>query len=443
MAGLGGHQHLSDIGVKAFLTTLSERLGDCRLRATAERLGSGVVGKVSREVAPDPGGRLFGPMLGVFLGGGLLASSEALLVPRLQLRLGLDYGRATVVQLVYYAGYLLFALPATTLLVRTGAMRAVAGALATMAVGCTALAVAQAGLRFGAMLAALLLLSSGVTMLQIACNGVMATAGGDRAAARFTLLQGFNALGTVAGPLVAAWLLLGADGDHAAVGLFLAFAAGFALLALLFAARRDALPPEDAARPTPARLAVLLRQPWVAQGIAAIFAYVGAEVTIGTLAVAYLMQPDRGGLAPVAAGRLVSLYWLGAMAGRFIGAGLLRRMAAPRLLGWASAGAATLVLAAMLLTGAAGCAALLAVGLANSIMFPTIYGLAMPAVPEEMPAASMLLCMAVVGGAIVPTLTGLVADRLSLPAALALPGSCYLVVGLFARGAARRPVRAS
>jgi FHS family L-fucose permease-like MFS transporter len=387
------------------------------------------------DIETDRAARLFLLMLGVFFGGGLLASCETLLVPRLKLLLGLDYAQALLVQLLYYAGYLLFAWPASVLTARLGLMRVVAGALAVMALGCLAVAAAQTALSFGALLVALLLLSSGVTVLQIACNGAMATLGTrDRATARFTLLQGFNALGTVIGPLAGAWFLLGNGSEAVARIPFLFFALAFGFMALAFGANRGLLPDVGAiGTPTVARMRALLRTPRILRGTAAIFAYVGAEVTVGALAVSYLMLPDRLAADAVTAGRLVSLYWTSAMVGRFAGAWVLRRYPAAKLLAWASVAAIASLAGAIFLSGIAGSIALLAVGLANSIMFPTIYSLAMPADSDDVPTAAMLLCMAVVGGAVVPLATGLAADRLGLVVALMLPAACYVVVLCFAR----------
>ena len=384
-------------------------------------------------------------MLGVFLGGGLLASIEALVVPQLKLSLHIGFAEALLVQLIYYSGYLLFAWPAAYVIARTGAMRSTAMGLGVMASGCALLAAAEAELAIAPMLAALLLLSAGVTLLQIACNGVMATRGGARdATARFTLLQAFNALGTTIGPLFGAAFLLGNRSAAAPVGVFAAFAVAFGMLALAFARDRDLLGAAATARaPAPSRLLGLVRRPGMAWGVTAIFAYVGAEVTIGTLAVSYLMLPDRAHVGSATAGRLVTLYWGGAMVGRFAGAWALARVRAPRLLLLAAAGAGALVVVAVVADGAVGSAALLATGLCNAIMFPTIYALAMPDDAADMPAGAMLLCMAVVGGAVVPMLTGLTADRTALPLALMLPAACYLVIGAFAHAATDRSARAT
>lgn len=382
----------------------------------------------------DPALRLFWLMLGVFFGGGLLASVESLLVPRLRLLLHFGFAEALLVQLLYYAGYLLFAWPATALMARVGAMRATALGLTVMAAGCSLLAATQIELAVASMLIALLLLSGGVTVLQIACNGIMSTHGGARkAVARFTLLQGFNAVGTVVGPFFGAQFLLGRSVTPTAAIVFIGFAFGFAGLAFLFHSNRNLLgPPAAFELPTYRRLRALLVRPRMARGTAAIFAYVGAEVTIGTLAVNYLMLADRAHAGAVGAGRLLSLYWAGAMIGRFAGALALARISAPALLAFAATAATALVAAAIVLRGDVGSAALLSVGLCNSIMFPTIYALTMPTAPADMPAGAMLLCMAVVGGAVIPMLTGLLADHANLALSLVLPTACYLGIALYA-----------
>lgn len=399
----------------------------CGVAVRLHMIGMGGVAEAGGGTRREP---LFWLMLGVFFGGGMLNAVEALLVPRLKLTLGLGYAQALTVQLAYYASYLGFAQPAAALAARAGAMRATAIGTAVIAAGSIGVAGALCGRSFGAMLLALLVMSAGVTVLQIACNGIMATRPGG--AANFAALQGFNSLGTVIGPLLGTGFLLGADGASAAAIPFVVFGLGFAALSTSFVRARDLLPREDAARPRAATLIALLRTPAMMRGFAAIFAYVGAEVTIGSLLPSYLMLGGRGGASAVDAGRLVSLYWLGAMIGRFAGAGLLRRRSMRSLLSIAALAAMILTLAAALPTGRAGAVALIAVGLANSIMFPTIFALSMPADARVVPAASMLLCVAVVGGAIVPVATGFVADHGSLPFALVVPLACYAAILAYA-----------
>jgi FHS family L-fucose permease-like MFS transporter len=387
--------------------------------------------KNSDEARSD---RLFQLLIGVYLGGGVLNSVVNLLVPRLQITLGLDYAQALCVHLAYYSSYLVFALPITLWSMRLGYMRAIAAGLATMAMGCLFFVFAQGQRDFALVLASLLVMSSGVTFLQISGNAVTTAFGpSSRMASRFTLLQAFNSFGTVMGPLIGSWFLLGQNGASAPLLPFATGAVGLLLLAGGFWGHRRMLAQASSSRPVWSRLGIVAGAGRMRFGAIAIFAYVGAEVTIGTLAVNYLMLRDTAHLSAVTAGRLVSLYWAGAMIGRFAGAFLLRKIGPAPILGTACLGALALLGIAIGLQGGAGAIALLAIGLCNSVMFPLTYALALPDDDEDAPIAAMLLCMAVVGGAVIPVLTGLAADRIGLPRSFLVPGFCYLVIFGFAR----------
>ncbi|KQM21534.1 MFS transporter [Novosphingobium sp. Leaf2] len=387
--------------------------------------------------------RLFWLSIGVFFVGGFLSSAVSLLVPQLKAMLTLDYKGALLIQLAFHSSYLFFALPAALAVVRVGYMRAIALGLSVMTAGCLSLAVAQGARQFVLVLGALLLLSAGQTVLQIASNTVVTVIGPSRGAAfRLTLLQGFNSLGTVLGPLLSAPFLLAdvAPGSDAAVRASLPFVSCGAVLAALgalYLGHRELL--RDAASGSDGlperwnrKIFAVLRDPRLLWGTVAIFVYVGAEVTIGTLMTNVLMLPERLSLSPVSAGRMVSLYWAGAMVGRFAGAWLMTRVGEAALLMYAALGAVLLTGAAIVLPGLAGSAALIAVGLCNAIMYPTIYAMAMPRDARLAPLASMWLCMAVVGGAIVPMLTGVLADAIGLLASLLLPALCYVAIAVFA-----------
>lgn len=379
---------------------------------------------------------------GVFFLGGFVTTLVSLLVPRLKLAMALSYADALLVQLAFHASYLLFSLPIVLLLVKIGYMRAIATGLAIMVAGCLSLAFSFQPPDLAYVLGALLLLSIGQTFLQMACNTVIAVVG-DRssAASRLTLLQGFNSLGTTLAPLIGAPFLLGnvsgrATGmavDARAAAPFILCALVLALLAILFALNRNLLGEQIVARrPTFGRLRVLMANRCLKAGTLAIFAYVGAEVTIGSLLTNYLMLKEVLGTGPVAAGRLLSLYWGGAMIGRFAGAYLLRRLPAPSALWLAALAAALLAVGSAFPIGLLSAVTLLAVGLCNSIMYPTIYALALPEEEEDAAPASVLLCMAVVGGAVIPVMTGFVAGAVGLPMSLILPAGCYGIVAVFA-----------
>ncbi|WP_454883777.1 MFS transporter [Sphingomonas oryzagri] len=382
--------------------------------------------------------RLFQLLIGVYLGGGVLNSIVNLLVPRLKMTLGLDYAQALCVHLAYYSSYLVFALPIALWSVRLGYMRAIAIGLATMAAGCLFFVIAQGQRSFGLVLASLLVMSSGVTFLQISGNAVTTAFGpSTRMASRFTLLQAFNSFGTVMGPLVGAWFLLGQNDTTAPLLPFAIGAGGLILLALAFWAHRGILTKPRSHESMRLRLGAVAGTVRMRFGALAIFAYVGAEVTIGTLAVDYLMMHDTVSLSAVAAGRLISLYWAGAMIGRFAGAALLRRIGPAPILLAACTGAVVLLALSIVAQGLFGAVAILSIGLCNSVMFPLIYALALPDEEADVPIAAMVLCMAVVGGAVVPVITGLVADRVGLVRSFLVPGLCYCVI--FAFAGTRRP----
>jgi FHS family L-fucose permease-like MFS transporter len=400
------------------------------------------VARVTRTSATDGATRLFRLSIGVFFIGGFLSSTVSLFVPRMTLIYRLDYARALLVQFAFHTSYLLFALPIALAIIALGYMRSAATGLAVMAAACLLFLWAHGLHSYALILIALLALSAGITFLQIAANTVVAVVGSAEGAAyRLNLLQAFNSVGTVAGPLVAAQYVLG-DADRASTSAAAAIAPPFlfailllSLLTIAFALNRNLLAESDQATMAGARFdwPAMARNRRLVAGTAAIFFYVGAEVTIGALLVNYLVRADVFGATPVHAARLVSLYWGGAMVGRLLGALAMKRMPPWQLLALAAIGAALLVLAAAALHGPVGGAALLAVGLCNSIMYPTIYVLALPADPKLATPAGTLLCMAVVGGAVVPMLTGLLADRIGLAASFGLPALCYAFIAAFAR----------
>ena len=393
--------------------------------------------------------RVFRLSIGTYFMGGFVVSLVSLLVPRLKLLLGLSYAQASLVQLAFHSSYLLFALPITAWLVRIGYMRGSAVGLVVMAAGCLLFVGAARWHDYPAVLMALLTIAGGITFLQIAGGIVVVAAeSGGRAVPRMTMLQGFNSLGTVLAPLIGASFLLGdrsVGGDERAwLYLVVPFVASCVVLLAVaagFFRHRDLLAGLPPLRAVPlGRLAAVLGQRRLVFGATAMFAYVGAEVTIGTLLANYLALPAVIGAAPVVAGRLVSLYWAGAMIGRFAGVPLLARHRPARVLSFAAIGALALVAVAVAGQGMYAGAALIAVGLCNAIMYPVVFALSLPDDEAAHPYAAMVLCMAVVGGAVVPVMTGVLADVAGLARALVLPGACYLLILLFARSRDRAPV---
>jgi FHS family L-fucose permease-like MFS transporter len=187
---------------------------------------------------------------------------------------------------------------------------------------------------------------------------------------------------------------------------------------------------EDADNALPVRHSVW-RYPHLVLGALAIFAYVGAEVSIGSLLVSAMGLPTIAGLAPEVAGRYLSIYWGLAMVGRFIGSGLMRRIPPMHLLACNALVNVALLAVAMLVGGRFAMWSLLSIGLFNSIMFPTIFSLALARLGKFTSEGSGMLCMAIVGGAVLPLLQGGAADTLGLMPSFVIPVLCYLYVAYY------------
>lgn len=415
-------------------------------RPTAQPLQVSVqavnIGPVTGTAHQDNATRLFRLSIGVFFIGGFLSSTISLFVPRMTLVYGLDFVRALLIQFAFHLSYLLFAVPIALSIIAMGYMRSAATGLWVMGAACVLFLLAHGLHSYAMVLSSLLALSAGITFLQIAANTVVAVVGSAEGAAyRLNLLQAFNSVGTVAGPLIGAQYVLGnprTTGLPAIVEIappFLFAIAVLTTLAIIFSLNHALLDRSRQADMAGARLdwPVLLRNRRLIAGAVGIFVYAGAEVAIGALLVNYLVMPNVFGAAPVSAARMVSLYWGGAMFGRLAGAYAMKRVPPAMLLMLAAIGAAMLTGIAATLQGWTGGIALLAVGLCNSIMYPTIYVLALPDDPKLATPGGTVLCMAVVGGAVVPMLTGVLADRIGLATALLLPAVCYVFIAAFAR----------
>jgi FHS family L-fucose permease-like MFS transporter len=359
---------------------------------------------------------------------GFITCLNDILVPHLKVVFELNYARAMFIQLSFFSAYFIVSLPSGWLVDRLGYQKGMVLGLAAMAGGCLLFYPAAASRAYAMFLAALFLLAAGITLLQVAANPYVALLGSaGTASSRLTLTQAFNSLGTTLAPLFGSALILAGTGATAVQLPYLGLAA--TLLAL---AGFTALFPMPAGRPQgPARPGNPLRHRPMLLGAIGIFLYVGAEVGIGSFLVNYISQADVGGITLARAARYVSFYWGGAMAGRFAGAAVMRLVPPPRVLACNAVAAMALVLAAMAAHGRVSMWAILSVGFFNSIMFPTIFTLAIKDLGERMGRASGILCMAVVGGAVVPLAQGLLADWQGIRVAFALPALCYAYIAYY------------
>jgi FHS family L-fucose permease-like MFS transporter len=365
---------------------------------------------------------------------GLITSLNDILIPHLKALFALNYLEAMLIQFCFFGAYFVMSFPSGYLVERVGYRHGVVIGLSVAGIGCLGFYPAAAQHSYPLFLLSLFVLASGITLLQVAANPYVALLGDPHtAASRLNLTQAFNSLGTTVGPWVGAVLILSvtASGAAATQTLYLMLAAALFAIAVIFSRLR--LPLISTAQPlreitTALRQQSIWRYRHLMLGALAIFVYVGAEVTIGSFLVNFLSAPDTGALPASRAGQYVSLYWGGAMVGRFLGSAILRRVRPGHLLAFNAACAVALLLVAMTARGATAMYAVLAVGLFNSIMFPTIFTLAVAHLGKHTGEGSGVLCMAIVGGAIVPVIAGYVADHSTIAFSFMIPALCYVYI---------------
>ncbi|AVR94906.1 sugar MFS transporter [Pseudoduganella armeniaca] len=383
---------------------------------------------------------------------GLLTSLNDVLIPHLKAIYTLSYVQAMLVQFCFFGAYLIVSLPAGMLIRRIGYQRGAVAGLVVAAAGCALFYPAANG-GYGLFLFAFFVLAGGITVLQVAANPYVTVLGDPRtASSRLTLTQAFNSLGTTVAPALGGMLILSgsvlgaqelarlpaveqvayrAQQAAAVQGPYLVLAAALLLLAVLFALAR--LPKlVDAAGDAPAgRFADLFVHKHLVLGTIGIFLYVGGEVSIGSFLINYIGEPHIAGLAPADAAHYVSLYWGGAMVGRFIGFAVMRTVSPGKALAFNATCSMLLILVAIFGSGSVAMWAILAVGLCNSIMFPTIFSMALHGLGRQTGQASGLLCMAIVGGALVPFAQGALADASGIQVSFFVPLACYAFILYF------------
>lgn len=385
---------------------------------------------------------------------GAVTSVNDVLIPAVKEIFTLTDTQGFLTQFAFFMAYFVVSLPAAAIVARLGSARSIILALAVMVVGCLLMPVATHVRSYTIVLVALFVIASGITLLQVAANPLSAVLGPpEKSHFRLVLSQAFNSLGTVIGPYLAAHTLLqgglfdGGEPTEAKIveslgridTAYYFIAAIIVLLALfLFSARGRISAAAPAVDSDVRGIAAAFGAKWALFGAAAIFLYVGAEVSIGSAMVNFLEQPNILGIAAVEAGKLVSLYWLGAMVGRFVGSALLTRIPAGRLLILVAGIAALLCLCVTRIEGHPAAILAISVGLFNAIMFPVIFTLTLERSSAPAPSTSGLLCMAIVGGALVPLVFARVVDfTVSRSAAFVVPMVCYVLITLFALAAGR------
>ncbi|NPV11390.1 MAG: L-fucose:H+ symporter permease [Ignavibacteria bacterium] len=390
---------------------------------------------------------------------GFLTCLNDILIPHLQNVFELNYFQSMLVQFTFFLAYFIVSLPSGWLVERVGYKKGIVIGLLTAGIGTLIFYPAAALRSYPVFLFAFFVLASGITLLQVAANPYVTILGKpETASSRLNLTQAFNSLGTTVAPYFGSLLILSNAvktteelaklspqeleayrvAEAAAVQYpYLGLAAVLFIMAGIFALLK--LPQIEASTVQSSEnngmnYDDLHKSAWgyrhLVLGAIGIFVYVGAEVSIGSFLVKYFVNLDPN-MLEVEAGKMVSFYWGGAMVGRFIGSAVQRKIKPGIVLGFNAIMASLLVITSMLNDGKVAMWSILLVGLFNSIMFPTIFSLAIRGLGKHTGQASGILCMAIVGGAIVPVLQGLLADNIGIHHAFILPVLCYWYIAYY------------
>jgi MFS transporter, FHS family, L-fucose permease len=377
----------------------------------------------------------------IFFTWGALTCLNDVLIPHLKAVFAMNYAQTMLIQFTFFGTYFIMSIPAGRVVAHAGYKQGIIIGLLVAAGGALLFYPAAGVPSYLLFLVALFVLASGITLLQVAANPYISLLGDPRrASARLTLAQALNSLGTtlapwLIGPVILAVAVLGPDAlgqlppaqqeayriaqAHSVQSPYLAIAV--ALLLLAGFVWMFHLPAQSE----------VLRYRHVRLGALAIFVYVGGEVAIGSFLISYISDPRIGDIAPAAATRYVALYWGGAMVGRFVGSLLLRLIDPRRLLCLFALAVLALLATTISSSGHLAMWSIIAIGLFNSIMFPTIFTLGIEGLGPMTSRGSSLLVMAIVGGALIPYLQGVLADHFGVQRAFLLPVLCYAYIAWY------------
>ncbi len=396
---------------------------------------------------------------------GFLTSLNDILIPHLKSIFSLSNAEAALIQFAFFGSYFLFAIPGGKLVEYRGYKQTMVIGLLVAAVGAVLFIPAAKLASYPVFLAAQVVLAAGITFLQVSANPYVTSIGpAPTASSRLNLSQAFNSLGTTVAPwigkhtiLAGAVALTALELSHLSpAGLnayrtheastvrtpYLVITGILLLLAAVLAVIKLGRTVDQTVdfRPIAGFGGSIWGQKWLLLGATGIFLYVGAEVSIGSFLIGYFGRPEIGNLTAAQAAGYVSYYWGGAMIGRFIGSAVLQKVRTGTVLGFCAAVAFLLVGASMLSTGHVAMWTILAVGLFNSVMFPSIFTLGLTGLGELTSKGSSLMVQAIVGGALLPLLYGKLADGIGYQHAFVVPALCYVFIAVYGFAAARRPL---
>lgn len=362
---------------------------------------------------------------------GFITCMNDVLVPHLKELFTLTYTQAIMIQFAFFSSYFVFSIPSSKFCEKWGYQRGLFTGLGITAIGAFGFLGSSAFHSFNLFLCSFFVLAGGITLIQVAANPYVTLLGPpETASSRLTLVQAFNSLGTTIAPLVGSYVILSNQTVGSVEKPYLMI--GLALIALAVFVAMAKFPSFKSEQKSDVPWSELFANKRLVMGMIGLFTYVGAEVAIGSFLINYLGTDHVLSLTPEIAGRYVAFYWGGAMVGRFLGTPLLAKYKPSMILQLAATGSIVMALLSIFGSGEFAMWTILAVGLFNSIMFPTIFSQSIEGLKRGTEKASGLLCMAIVGGAIIPLIQGFMADHYELRWSFILPIICYVYIWGFA-----------
>lgn len=386
---------------------------------------------------------------------GMITGLNDVLIPLLKAVFTLSYVEAALIQFYYFTAYFIMSMPSGAMIERLGYKRGIIIGLLVAATGCMLFWPAASERSYPFFLGALFVLASGITLVQVSMNPYVSVLGKpETTSSRLTIVQAFNSAGTTIAPQIGALFILGtaivsasdlaamSEADRIAyqtaeaasvqgpymwlAGILISVAITLMLIKLPDIKNADSI--VELNENSNIGNTSIWSHRHLILGAIGIFMYVGAEVSIGSFLINLIALPEIAGLPEAEASFYLSLYWGSAMVGRFIGGAVMRYVYPGTVLAFNSVVIVALITTAILSGGYIAMWSLLSIGLFNSIMFPTIFTLAVKGLGHHTSKASGILCMAIVGGAVVPLIHGLFADQVGLLAAFFVPLLCYIYI---------------
>lgn len=377
-------------------------------------------------------------MVSLYFGIGFITALNDILVPHFKDLFHLTNVTALLVQFCFFGAYFVMSVPSGWIVGKIGYKSGIVVALSVMGLGLLLFLPASVVIFYPLFLFALFVVGSGLALLQVAINPYIGALGSpETASSRLNLAGGFNSIATTIAPRVGAafiFIAAGASAAQLAHSVRMPYAilavCAFAMAIITAFVQLPDVIEKGGAKSQAGGSAWSFSH--LRLGALAIFFYVGAEVAIGSIMITYLSQPSMGSLSHEAAARYVSLYWGGAMVGRFIGFVVLRKIRAQRALAFVSLVAALLISVAIATHGHVAMWAVVSCGLFNSVMWPCIFPLSVHGLGRFTSQGSGILITMVVGGAVIPEIQGFLSDTMGYQRSFAIVLLCYMYIFFFA-----------